>query len=157
MSKKVYFISIIIFLIDQMSKSIISTYLKLNESINVIQDFFYIRYINNYGASWGILENNRLILICVSVLALLVINKYIRNELNFNKLETISYGLLIGGIFGNLFDRIFRGYVIDFLNFNIFGYNFPVFNIADSLIVIGVLLMAIDVIRGYYGSNSKKK
>lgn len=142
-------------LIDQITKILANLYLK---DISIIPNFLSLTYVENTGAAWGILDNNRIILICVSVLALLVINKYIKNENNFSKLSIISYGFLIGGIFGNLFDRIFRGYVIDFLNFNILGYGFPVFNIADTLIVIGIILMTIEVIRGeYHGINSKRK
>ena len=79
MSKKVYIISIIIFIIDGLSKSIVSTYLKLNQSIEIIKDFFYLRYINNTGASWGILENNRILLIIISLIALVILIRYMNS------------------------------------------------------------------------------
>lgn len=154
MNKKIYLLASFGILVDQITKLFAQLFLS---DLVIIPSFFNLTYVENTGAAWGILDNNRIILVVISVLTLLIINKYIKSETSFSKLLVISYGLLIGGIFGNLFDRIFRGYVIDFLNFNIFGYNFPVFNIADMLIVIGVVLMAIEVIRGYYGSNSKKK
>lgn len=155
MKKKIYLLAGILILLDQLTKVFANLYL---ENINIIPNFLNLTYVENTGAAWGILDNNRIILVCVSVLALLVINKYIKNETNFSNVSTISYGFLIGGIFGNLFDRIFRGYVIDFLNFNIFGYSFPVFNIADTLIVVGIILMTIEVIRGEcHGINSKRK
>lgn len=154
MKKKIYLLAVLGIIVDQITKLLANLYLK---DVSIIPEFLNLTYVENTGAAWGILDNNRIILICVSVLTLLVINKYIKSEINFTKLSVISYGLLIGGIFGNLFDRIFRGYVIDFFNFNILGYNFPVFNIADTLIVIGVILMTIEVIGGYHGSNSKKK
>lgn len=154
MKKKIYLIAGIGLLIDQITK--ILAHLYLND-IKIIKNFFNLTYVENTGAAWGILDNNRIILICVSVIALLIVNKYINTEVSINKLSIVSYGLLLGGIFGNLLDRIFRGFVIDFLNFNIFGYNFPVFNIADSLIVIGIILMFIEVIRGSHGSKSRKK
>ena len=154
MKKNIYLIAGIGLLIDQITK--ILAHLYLND-IEIIKNFFNLTYVENTGAAWGILDNNRIILICVSIIALLIVNKYINTEVSINKLSIVSYGLVLGGIFGNLLDRIFRGFVIDFLNFNIFGYNFPVFNIADSLIVIGIILMFIEVIRGNYGSKSRKK
>ena len=61
-----------------------------------------------------------------------------------SKIENLSYGMIIGGIIGNLFDRIFYNYVIDFLDFKIFGYDYPIFNLADTFIVIGVILLVIN-------------
>lgn len=154
MKKNIYLIAGISIFIDQITKILANLYL---DNIILIKNFFNVTYVENTGAAWGILANNRVILIGVSIIALLFINKYINSETEFNKLTIASYGILLGGIFGNLIDRIFRGYVIDFLNFNIFGYDFPVFNIADTLIVVGIVLMFIEVIRGNYGSKSRKK
>ena len=154
MKKKIYFLVGFGILIDQITKLLANLYL---EDIVIVKNFFNLTYVENTGAAWGILDNNRIILVGVSIIALLFINKYINSETEFNKLTITSYGLLLGGIFGNLVDRIFRGYVIDFLNFNIFGYDFPVFNIADTLIVIGIILMFIEVTRGNHGSKSRKK
>jgi len=156
MSKKVYFISIIIFLIDQISKSIISTYLKLNESISVIQDFFYIRYINNYGASWGILENNRTLLVIISLVAIIILLRYMYS-FKKTKLNIYGFGFLLGGILGNLSDRLLFGYVKDFLDFIIFNYDYPVFNIADIFIVLGVFMLIISILCGSDTDGSKSK
>jgi len=155
MKKKIYLFAGISLLLDQITKIVAAMFLN---HISVIPGFFSLTYVENTGAAWGIFNNNRILLICISVITILIINKYIKQEITISKLSIISYGMLMGGIFGNLFDRIFHGYVIDFLNFNIFGYDFPVFNIADTLIVIGVLLMIIDVVKGgLYGNNSKQK
>lgn len=155
MKKKIYILAGICLLVDQISKFLAHLFLN---NVVIIPNFFSLTYVENTGAAWGILDNNRIILVCVSVITLLVISKYLKTEDNISKLSMTSYGILIGGIFGNLLDRMFRGYVIDFLNFNIFGYNFPVFNIADILIVIGVLLMALEVVGvSVHGINCKKK
>lgn len=154
MSKKVYIISIIIFIIDQISKSIISTYLKLNESIEIIKDFFYIRYINNTGASWGILENNRILLIILSIIAIIILLRY-SYSFKKTKLNTFGFGFLLGGILGNLSDRLIYGYVKDFFDFIIFNYDFPIFNIADIFIVLGVIILIISIIRGEDSNGSK--
>lgn len=155
MKKKIYILAGLSLLIDQILKLL--AYFFLDE-IEIIPNFFHLTYVENRGAAWGILDNNRLILVIVSVITLLVISKYLKSEVNISKLSIASYGMLIGGIFGNLMDRVFRGYVIDFLNFNIFGYDFPVFNIADILIVLGVSLMVIEVLGvSFHGNNRKKK
>lgn len=158
MSKKIYIISLVIFILDQITKSLISTYLKLNESIEIIKDFFYIRYINNKGASWGILENNRILLIGLSIIAIIMIIRY-SYSFKKTKLNTYGFGLLLGGILGNLSDRLIFGYVKDFLDFIIFRYDFPVFNIADISIVIGVVLLIISILKGEdkNGSKSSRK
>lgn len=154
MSKKVYIIALTLFIIDQLSKSLISTYLKLNESILIIKDFFYIRYINNTGASFGMLSNSRILLIILSIIAIIIILRYM-NSFNKNKINMIGFGLVLGGILGNLSDRILFGYVKDFLDFVIFNYNFPVFNLADIFIVIGVIILIISIIRGEDKNGSK--
>ena len=152
--KRIYLIAGLGVILDQMTKLFACLYLK---NIEIIPNFFNLTYVENTGGAWGILDNNRVVLIGVSVITILIINKYINSDVQTSKLSSICYGMLLGGIFGNLFDRIFRGFVVDFLNFTIFGYNFPVFNIADSIIIIGVILMFIEVIGETYGSKSKKK
>lgn len=154
MSKKIFLISVIIFIIDGLSKSIISTYLKLNQSIEIIKDFFYLRYIHNTGASWGILENNRILLIIFSIIAIILLIRY-SYSFKKTKLNTYGFGFLIGGILGNLSDRIINGYVIDFFDFIIFNYDFPVFNIADIFIVFGVIILIISILRGEDSNGSK--
>lgn len=154
MSKKVYIIALTLFIIDQLSKSLISTYLKLNESILIIKDFFYIRYINNTGASFGMLSNSKILLILLSVIAIIIILRYM-NSFKKTKINMIGFGLVLGGVLGNLSDRILFGYVKDFLDFVIFNYNFPVFNLADIFIVIGVIILIISIIRGEDKNGSK--
>ena len=141
-----YIIAFFFFIIDLISKQLINHFMKVGESIKLINNFFYITYARNKGAAWSILEDKRILLLIISVLALYLINKYMNKE-NLSKLESLSYGMIIGGILGNLFDRIFFGYVIDFLDFKLFGYNYPVFNLADTFIVVGIILLMILEIR----------
>lgn len=154
MKKRIYLIAILGIILDQITKAFATMYL---DNIVLIKDFVSLTYVKNYGGAWGILNNNLFILVGVSIITLIIINRYISSDVNITKLSMVSYGLLIGGIFGNLFDRIFRGYVVDFLNFYIFKYDFPVFNVADMLIVIGIILMFIEIVGGKYGSKSNKK
>lgn len=144
---RVIIYSFILFLIDLVSKVIISTNLELNNSLVIIDDFFSLTYIKNYGAAFSILVNYRLLLIIVSIIVIILLIIFlIKNKLK-TKLEFICYSLLLGGILGNLFDRVVYGYVIDFFDFTFFGYNFAIFNLADSFIVISIILLLFDSFR----------
>lgn len=144
---KISLISILCILIDQITKIIVTTNINLNNSITIINNFFSFTYVKNYGAAWSILSGNRLLLIIIALISLfLIYNFFIKNK-ELKTLEIITYGLLIGGIIGNLIDRIIFGYVIDFFDFLIFNYNFPVFNFADIFIVVSAGLIIIDTFR----------
>lgn len=145
--KKIISLSVVIVLLDQIIKFFITT-LELHQKITIIQDFFYITYVRNDGAAWSILSGNRIILILVGIFALLLIYFFLIKNKKLTNLEQISYGILTGGIIGNLIDRIIRGFVIDYLDFKIFNYYFPVFNLADIMIVIGMFLIIIQVLKG---------
>lgn len=141
-------IAVILFLIDQLVKVIITELFTVGSGITIIKDFFSLTHVHNTGAAFSILEGNRLFLILITLLFIIAIYYFFIKNKKLNLLEKTSYGLLIGGILGNLFDRIFLGYVIDYLSFNIFGYDFPVFNLADCFIVIAVFLIIIDTWKG---------
>ena len=154
MKKKVYIITIIGLLIDFLSKVFIMSKLPLGSSKTIIKGFFYITHVNNKGAAWGIFQGNTLMLLIISIIFAVVFIYYIeKNELKYY--EQISAGLILSGIMGNMIDRLFRGYVVDFLNFYIFGYDYPVFNIADSFIVIGVIVLMIFYIKEMIASWKK--
>lgn len=136
-------ISIILLCIDQISKILVVNLLTKTDSITIIKNFFYLTYINNDGAAFSILVGKRIFLILIAVLAIVMLIRYIKKNNIQNKLELVSISLIIGGSLGNLMDRVVRGYVIDFLDFKIFNYNFPIFNLADTFIVIGVFLLII--------------
>lgn len=91
----------------------------------------------------------------MSLLALYIIYTYFIKNKILNQLELWSYGFLLGGIFGTLIDRVLRGYVTDFLDFTIFNYQFPVFNIADICIVFGVFLTIISIWKGEKNGNNR--
>ena len=146
MKKGPYFIAFIFFFIDLISKQIIMHTMKLNDSIPIIKNFFYITYVKNTGAAWSLLKDKQILLVIITVIVLFLINKYMTKE-KLSKVENIIYGIIIGGIIGNLFDRLVYKSVIDYLDFKIFGYNYPIFNLADTFIVIGIILLIIYSIR----------
>ncbi|PXA03949.1 signal peptidase II [Coraliomargarita sinensis] len=143
----------VIFLLDQLSKAWIFNNLPLDsyfypDSIQVIEGFFYIVHIGNEGAAWGMLSGQSGWLALFALLALFVIYK-VRHSLELHRrIMQVSFGLLIGGIIGNLIDRLVHGHVIDFLDFH-FPFQipwimptgrYPSFNIADCGIVVGVVI-----------------
>ena len=152
---KISISSIILIVIDIVIKLIISNNLILNQSISVINNFFYITYVKNTGVAWSILSGkiNLIIVITLAIIMLLII--YIFNKKSYSVLEIISYSMLLSGSIGNLIDRIIYGYVIDYLDFNILGYDYPIFNFADICIVIGIDLILI--FGGKDGISSRNK
>lgn len=155
--KKILPISLLLIVIDQVVKILVISKLALQQSITIINNFFNITYVRNTGAAWSILSGNVLLLIMISVLALVAIYYYLIKDKYLNKIDIVSYSMLIGGIIGNLIDRIVHGYVIDYLDFKIFNYNFPIFNIADTLIVISIIIIGISLIVGEYREQNRNK
>lgn len=149
--------STILLCIDQISKLLVVNLLTKTDSITIIKNFFYLTYINNDGAAFSILVGKRIFLILIAVLVIVMLIRYIKKNNIQNKLELVSLALIIGGSLGNLMDRVVRGYVIDFLDFKIFNYNFPIFNLADTFIVIGVFLLLLKEIRKENNLDSRNK
>ena len=156
MTKKQLMLLIVAFASDQISKIFISSYLKLNESIIVIKNVFKITSNHNYGAAWGILTHNTSLLIILSIIAIFIILRYM-NSFKKNIRNNIAFSIILAGIAGNLADRVCLGYVRDFLDFRIFGYDFPIFNLADTFIVIGVILLIIAILKGEDKNGSSSK
>ena len=147
MKKRIYIVFFFVFIIDLLSKFVISKTLVPLREYFIIPKLFYICSVNNSGGAWSIMSGYTIIFILIAIGVLYYIFKYIIID-NMSILEELSFILLIGGIVGNLFDRIIYGYVIDFIGFIIFGYRFPIFNIADICICIGAILLIIDLFRG---------
>ena len=110
--------------------------------IVLIPGFFHITYAENTGMAWSLLSGQTGLLALISAVAIGVMLRYLLVN-KPDKLTSFALALMIGGAAGNLYDRLFLGYVSDFLNFYIFGYDFPVFNIADAALCIGVFLLVI--------------
>lgn len=146
MKKIILYISLITIVLDQIVKYLVTSSMELFKSIKVINNFFYITYVQNEGAAFGIMKNSRWIFITLAIIAIIAMVRYILVDKKIFMDEAISYALILGGIIGNLIDRIIFGYVIDYADFYIFGYNFPVFNIADACMVIGFIIVVYNLI-----------
>lgn len=157
MKKKISLFTLIFLTIDTISKIIIDNFFNLNESKVIISNFFSLTKVYNTGASWNILAGYRFILIILTLIILLLLVLY-QKKFQENKRNILAFSLLYGGIIGNLLDRLIYGYVIDFFDFKIFGYNYPVFNIADICIVFGIVLLVVAILKkeDENGISSKK-
>lgn len=155
MNKRIIIISTLFLAIDQILKLVAELN---NVHISVIKNFFNLTYVQNTGAAWSILQGKTALLIIISIVMLVLIYSMTFSFSN-TKFNDFAFGLLFSGVFGNLIDRVFCGYVRDFLDFEIFGYNFPVFNIADMAIIIGVILLMVASIKGEKenGNSSKSR
>jgi signal peptidase II len=133
-----------ILLADQLTKWVIVDHSGLTlglyppfDGFEIIPGFFNIVHSVNYGAAWGILEGYAWLLILLAVLVLALIGIF-RQQLGLSRTaQQLCFGLIGGGIIGNTLDRLFRGHVVDFLDFHLPFYRWPTFNIADMAIVIG--------------------
>lgn len=149
-------LSIIFLIIDQITKILVVNSLVPGENIEIIKNIFNIIYTNNTGAAFSILLGKRIFLIVVAVLIIGVLLYYIKRNKIEKKIDIIALSFVIGGSLGNLIDRIVRGYVIDFISIKIGNYNFPIFNVADALIVVGVILLLLGAKGGNKHDNRWK-
>ncbi len=143
MKKKYYVISLLIIIMDIVSKIIVKNFLPLNRSIKIIDDFLYLTYSKNIGVAFSFFSGAKLFIILSTILILVMIIYYILNN-KLSKMEYYGFFFIIGGAIGNLIDRIIYGYVIDFIDIYIFNYDYPIFNIADIAVVSGVILLIIN-------------
>ena len=140
--KKIGIISLIVIIIDRILKVLVTNNFALNVRNKIIDGFFYITNCHNEGAAFSLFSGNVLFLIFITLIVLFLIYRTINKE-NVNKIGILAYGLLLGGILGNLYDRIFYGYVIDYLDLLVWPFNFAIFNLADMAIVIGAILLIV--------------
>ncbi|MCI7222233.1 MAG: signal peptidase II [Firmicutes bacterium] len=147
MKFKIGILGIIIIILDQFSKYFIQTNTLWQNHIEIIPNFFYITYAKNTGMGFSLLSGHTILLAIVSMIVILVIFYYYVKCDKKDVLSLVTYSLLIAGAIGNLIDRLYLGYVRDFLDFYIFGYDFPIFNIADCAVTIGAILLVLVFIK----------
>ena len=142
---KLYFLalSILIFLIDQYTK-----YLMLNNNKKLINKdllLFKLEFVKNYGAAFNIFSGSRLFLSLISIIFSLLLIYLIFRKNTLNSFDLYAYSFILGGTIGNGIDRIYKGFVVDFINLNFI--NFPVFNIADISINIGFIFLLYNIFK----------
>jgi len=142
---KIYFLSISIFivLIDQFTKYLMF----YNKKLFINKDFYLFKldFVKNYGAAFNIFSGSRIFLSLISILFSILLIYLLFSKNSLNSFDLYSYSFILGGTVGNGIDRIYRGFVVDFINLNII--NFPVFNIADISINIGFIFLLYNIFK----------
>ena len=160
MRKYHFVIALLVVLFDQLAKWLIATNLALHDSIVIIPGFFRLTHVQNRGAAFGLFSDSPsqwkiAILISFSLVALVVVSALLWKNSHAMSVTGVSLALILGGALGNLWDRLISGHVVDFLDFYLGSYHWPAFNIADSAIVFGAILLVSEIL--FAGSPSQQK
>ena len=137
--------------LDLLLKYLVSTYLT---TVNIIDNFFSLTYVLNDGAAFSLFASRIYLLILIAIICLFFIIYELKNNLD-DRVLSIGYSLVLTGLLGNFLDRLMDGYIIDYLSFKIFTYNFPIFNFADILIVVGIVIVIIKEILKERGKKNE--
>jgi len=137
--------------IDQVSKYYVRTNFEYGESVVVIKDFFHFTYSQNQGAAFSMgddypIEVRRVLFLFIPVIAVLWLIYLMYKSIPLSFFKAFSYALIVSGAIGNLIDRFYLGYVVDFFHFFYRDYHFAIFNVADSLISVAAFLLILDLI-----------
>lgn len=130
--------------LDQLTKWLAVTLLQGNPSVPIIPEVFQLTYLENPGAAFGMLQNNRWVFLIVSTVGILAVFLYLLMKRPTSKLLCLSLSFIVGGGIGNMIDRVLLGYVVDFFDFCLI--NFAIFNVADSFVCVGAGLLSLWVI-----------
>ena len=142
-----------VLLLDQLSKWGVQTSMQIDESFDVIPGFFRITYLHNTVAAWSMLEGKMVFFYLISIVFLIGMLYFYRTTDHRDRLTRIGVVLMMAGTLGNFIDRLIFQYVRDFLDFIIFGYDFPVFNVADISLCVGVGLIVLSMVLETYGGR----
>ena len=135
-------VAILVFALDRLTKTLVQQSIPLHESRDVVGEYVRIVHTQNTGAAFGLLPERTTLLSVLSVFAVLAIVYYYRQFANSSPLVSATLGMQLGGAFGNLLDRIRDGYVVDFIDVGVpGGVRFWAFNVADSSIVVGIIVV----------------
>ena len=138
-----YVIALVIIALDQVTKMLVVKNMTLGESIPIIDNFLSITSHRNPGAAWGILAGQMWFFYIVTIVVVIALIYYMQKMAKSHVLIGLALAFMLGGAIGNFIDRVFRQEVVDFVDTIIFGYDFPIFNVADSALTIGVGLLII--------------
>ena len=133
-----------VFACDVATKYLVASHMRPGDSLPVVPGFFYITYIHNAGAAFGLLQNQTLLFLVITAAVIALILTYGRRVARSAPILGVAFGLQLGGALGNLLDRLLYARVIDFIDFKVWPF---IFNVADMAIVIGGALFALVVLR----------
>lgn len=146
-----FLLALLVVILDRWSKRLVATHIQMYTHIQVIPGFFRITHTENTGAAFSLFADSpshfkTAALITFSVVAMIVVSILLWKQTRAVTLTGIAFSLILGGAVGNLWDRVASGRVIDFLLFYVRQYQWPVFNLADSAIVVGASLLVLEII-----------
>ena len=154
-----FFLALFIVLLDRWSKRLVASRIAMYTHIQVIPGFFRITHTENTGAAFSLFADSpshwkTVMLISFSVIAMIVVSILLWNQSRPFTTTGVALSLILGGAFGNLWDRVAAGRVVDFLDVYYRTYHWPVFNLADSAIVVGASLLVLEIVFGHSKSAS---
>lgn len=149
--KKIIILTVVFFpilILDQLLKYFINNSISLSQKITIINHYFNIVHVDNTGVAFGFMSNySSLFIIIFTALIILAITYFLFSTKLDSNLFIVSSSLIISGAFSNLVSRVIQGYVVDFLDFHIYGYHWPSFNLADSSVVVGTVLLFVSIVK----------
>ena len=151
MRKYFFLTAAAVVLLDRLAKSLVSANIPLHDSISVIPGFFHLTHVENTGAAFGLFAESTAqwkvgALVSFSIIALMIVSVLLWKNSHALSTTAIGLSLILGGATGNLWDRMLSGHVVDFLDFYVGNYHWPAFNVADSAIVIGAILLVAEIV-----------
>ena len=151
MRKYFFLIAVSVIVLDRLTKWAVATYIPLHDSLTIIPGLFHITHVENRGAAFGLFADSTFpwkigALVGFSLIALIIVSVLLWKNGHIMNTTTIGLSLILGGAAGNLWDRVVDGRVVDFLHFYIGSYSWPDFNVADSAIVIGAILLVSEIL-----------
>ena len=150
--RRLYFLtSLIVLVLDRVTKWLIEDRIELHDTIQVIPGFFRLTHVQNRGAAFGLFAESPsewkvAVLVMFSLAALVVVSALLWRNSHAFTMTGSALALILGGAIGNLWDRLLSGHVVDFLDFYAGSYHWPAFNVADSAIVIGAVLLVAEIL-----------
>ena len=160
-SKLVYLLYAILIIVliamDQATKVIVDSQLAYQKSEVIIDHFFYFTYTHNFGAAWSLLQGATTLFIAFAIIAVVGLFYVFYHSKKDEIFTRFGVALVMSGAIGNVIDRVVYGYVRDFIDFVIFGYDFPIFNVADMCIVVGVFLIVFEMMGEEYKTWKQSK
>ena len=146
-----FLIAVIVLVADRLTKFLVESRIGLHDVVNIVPGFFRLTHVQNKGAAFGLFADSPsewklAVLVMSSLVALVVVSALLWK--NSHVMSTTGFGLalILGGALGNLWDRLVAGHVVDFLDFYLGTYHWPAFNVADSAIVVGALLLMAEIL-----------
>ena len=151
MRKYHFLIAVLVVVLDRASKWVVASKIGLHDSVAVLPGCFRLTHVQNSGAAFGLFAESPsewkvAILVLFSILALAVVSALLWKNSHIMTTTGVGLALILGGAVGNLWDRLLAGHVVDFLDFYLGSYHWPAFNIADSAIVIGALMLVAEIL-----------